>query len=1463
MQNNFEILGKRSQLLGPLTNATNPNFINNDKLNNFSFNQHLVKQCPQKLAYSEQKILQKNYSFSPTENFYKKISLSRSFAFPIQLESQLPISQRILDLSHNDSMTKIDTIHQFETVVAYSSSQVIFWNYKNQQESIINCSVKKVICCKIERECAYFLIVDRINLATLYYLKRDMTIYNSQEMTLLPLLEFFAYNESLNGALCVPQKGLPFILLINTKKLRTVLIPLGLESLGILKRIKCLNNCLLSKKSHGDHKFIFTNKSLAHLKTTFFSNQKFCQTIYFYKQEKSAFVFLSKLRVSEIIKQNISAFQTEKDLVLLGTSNLFVSDFAADFDSQKVNLLFKHGFELSVEMSSGFVKSAFRYQLNLESQSVPEFLQYFSKSKILVLSQQRLYLIHKNLSAAFDFDSVTQSSCSLAEFPEDINPDNSCLIYSAKQSKKELFEKSRKLICFEQNKLRFFRLLADSDCLANLVIFEIDNRRNLSDLFSKLMVKIAYEIKLSKFCKILIGLVFSQRPRIYPAYLKTLSVLLPNQKSEEIDYENYKFSPELFHDQLFRYLLVFELFEPSLFDRIFENRLMSDLITVRIDESVSRKLFEAQNENKSRRSSYVLEITEKEFKNCLDVPLLTEQTNLQINQILICEIQKVNLKVDFIKLFFANWNKNLGLENNFLEKTNAIKFKVFEGLGLKSQLDSVVITEENLSMEQSLASHVNDMSRVFKLVVFLPSVLQLVPTGLINELRKKVLRDFIGNEMENDLLKRILLSIYFSSSKMETNIFSFYFEKTQIKEIEKVHFALLSNTEEQLFGEISGLKLLFLTDLYLFFVVKNRRPDFMKMILNRLNEIVTILTVSNIISLQLLTVLNAEKEQIEHFVMCMLVLLLTERKPIKLSVNQKIQRFIMYLKSKIKSKFVDEINVDKFDLLSFEEDLNQLDVQQKQTLFAVVFPVIMKSKSNKLRENTLQLILEFNKTNMLNTVESVIPTADFVNLLENADVEQYELINKSNINFIMYYLFSNKLYETAIKTILKVVGKHSKHFLLHDFLKIDFEDFVIVKSESVNKLYNDLLVFISKQKLHTFSSMWNWLVKAQESVLFLSKTQPKNSVRYFEEIATLIDNFKANKTLADALLEKKDQLEKCAQVSFISIEQEMFSRILMFLDLTINYLEFNIKIPKDTIFKHVVEVFKLPMIDLPETSLNKPVFKQITRVLKEKGVVSTFEESRFLKHHFTPKNKPQSLKSESDLPIQNAIKFSEVTFFEISKQISHKKISELAIFYPENLTESFRESLAKFIKIGSCEEVEEIMRIVESFNNISQISRIKTAFVEKGFTEKLVNNNWFLDLLQKINPPEKMLEFLIMYNKNFDKIQMEENPMSISVTNIRRVYSVQIFQILNRILNYVCSLLNADVLDNYYLRFFVDNLHIAISSAKLAEKTFGDLKFEENHYFVFKNKERMNNLKVNLDKIIRDPRIQQLKKRII
>lgn len=1462
MQNNFGILGKRSQLLGQLTNAASPTLINNDKLNIFSFNQHLVKQFPQKLAYSEQKILQKNDSFSATENFYKKISLSRSFAFPIQLESQLLISQRIIDLSHNDSMTKIDTIHQFETMVAYSSSQVIFWNYKNQQEAIVNCSVKNVICCKIERECAYFLIVDRINLATLYYLKRDMTIYNSQEMTLLPLLEFFTYNEPLNGALCVPQKGLPFMLLINTETLRTVLIQVGSEPLGIFKRIKCINNCLRSKKSHGDHKFIFTNRSLAHLKTTFFSNQKFCQTIYFYKQEKSAFVFLSKLRVSEIIKQNISAFQTEKDLVVLGTSNLFVSDLAADFDSQKVNLLFKHGFELSVEMSTGFVKSAFRYQLNLESQSVPEFLQYFTKSKILVLSQQRFYLIHKNLTAAFDFDSFNQSSCSLAEFPDDINPDNSCLIYSAKQSKKELFEKSRKLICFEQNKLRFFRLLANSDCLANLIIFEIDNKRNLSDVFSKLMLKIAYEIKLSKFCKILIGLIFSQRPRIYPVFLKTLLVLLPNQKSEEINYENFKFSPQLFHDQLFKYLLIFELFEPSLFDRIFETRLMSDLITLRIDESVSRKLFDAQNECKSRRSTYVLEITEKEFKSCLDVPLLTEQTHLQINKILLSEIQKPNLKVNFIKLFFANWNKNLGLENNFLEKTNAIKFKVFEGLGLTSQLDSVVITDENLCMEQSLVSQVNDMSRVFKFFVFLPSVLQLVPTGLIKELRKKVLRDFIGNEMENDLLKRILLSIYFASSKMETNIFSFYFEKTQIKEIEKVHFALLSNTEEQLFGEISGLKFLFLTDLYLFFVVKNRRPDFVKMILNRLNEIVIII-VSNIISLQLLTVLNAEKEQIEHFIMCVLVLLLTEKKPKKMSVNQKIQKFIMNLKSKIKSKFVDEISVDKFDLLSFEEDLNQLDIQQKQTLFAMVFPMIMKSKSNKLRENTLQLILEFNKTNMLNTVQSVIPTADFVNLLENADAEQYELINKYNIDFIMYYLFSNKLYETAIKTILKVVGKHSKHFLLHDFLKIDFEDFVIVKSESVNKLYNDLLTFISKQKVHTFASMWNWLVKAQESIPLLSETQPKNSMRYFEEITTLIDNFKANKTLADALLEKKEKLEKCAQVSFISIEQEIFSRILMFLDLTINYLEFNIKIPKDTIFRHVVEVFKLPMIDLTETSLNMSVFKQITRVLKEKGVVSTLEEARFLKHHFTPKNKLQSLKSESDLPIQNAIKFSEVTFFEITTQISQKEITELTLFYPENLTESFRESLARYIKIGSCEEVEEIMRIVESFNNISEISRIKTAFVEKGFTEKLVNNNWFLDLLQKINPPEKMLEFLIMYIKNFDKIQMEDNPMSISLTNIRRVYSVQIFQILNRILNYVCSLLNADVLDNYYLRFFVDNLHVAVSSAKLAEKTFGDLKFEENYYFVFKNKERMNNLKVNLDKIIRDPRIQQLKKRII
>ena len=229
------------------------------------------------------------------------------------------------------------------------------------------------------------------------------------------------------------------------------------------------------------------------------------------------------------------------------------------------------------------------------------------------------------------------------------------LDFSSALMASELFQKSRKLLTFERDQIRQFSLLSSIDLLENLMVYETENSRTIGRDFSIYVLKVAHDLGIRRFCKMLLSLIFKQRSVVQLEYQRLISqhfqgsVRQPGDHptQDQLGYTQTSRSGQppttkSFHEVVLKYLIVFERFNPSVFDLVFESRSLSNFVVVKLDQDAVRRLFESPNPaDRSYRPGYFLELLHRHFADVFQLPVLSQSLDEGVIQQL-HKVQRIN-----------------------------------------------------------------------------------------------------------------------------------------------------------------------------------------------------------------------------------------------------------------------------------------------------------------------------------------------------------------------------------------------------------------------------------------------------------------------------------------------------------------------------------------------------------------------------------------------------------------------------------------------------------------------------------------------------------------------------------------------------------------------------------------------------------------------------------------------------
>jgi hypothetical protein len=831
---------------------------------------------------------------------------------------------------------------------------------------------------------------------------------------------------------------------------------------------------------------------------------------------------------------------------------------------------------------------------------------------------------------------------------------------------------------------------------------------------------------------------------------------------------------------------------------------------------------------------------------------------------------QVALKTPAIRLvnsILDGWEVVLGADPGFLLQVNTMKVDIFDALGVSAFLDRVFFAEEDLRPEAAMRTHALDAMRILEFVSFLREASEVLPARLLSLLDGLTIGQLLDNPIHKQLIRRMIAAVYFRSEKLETSFMERFFSSGDIHDLELVRDSLAGVSKDP---ELLSVSFPVLLDIYDAFASKDLRGQHLKLVLTRLNRLTAAISQSAAptdstrpngprvqpapLGSELAS--PAEAEDIVNFMACSMFILLTEQPPAGLEVKKILSNAWRSFKAFWVGQDTPEAS------LSFEVDLKSLPTPTKQSLVAAILPAVMRSRSSRVREVALHLLLEFNRRPLTPELQTTINPLDLINLLETADTERFDLISRENIDFVLFYLFDHGLHKAAIQVVLKALSR--PNVLQEAFVRLTFDEFVLRQSDQALASAKELEDAVATLPLHTPLTVSNWLSMAQQSLLALPEHELEARQRFTSELIILTDAHKAVDILLNFLTENRTDFESLRRLPHIAPNEPLLTRIFQYFDLVTGYLQANLRLSQEAAFRHVVREFRLPVIDFSTKGAGKPVFIQVVNIISQKGSVSSLAAARNVHNHFASIQDSPGASEEpvilfSDHQDPPRVFETDAALFDVLPDPPVDLLDSFPLVYPHSLTPNFRRSLALFLSTATCQETAEVIRLVESFNNISEITRLNDPYLPHNFSERPPNNIWFIDLLTDDRHPAHLVKNLAQYCELYHAADAP-TPSQTTAT-LKRSYASQIVTLLQRLLDPVCNLLVSGVSDNYLLRFFTDNLETVRDAVQLADRAHAELQNTNATYFILKNSKVLARLKTTFDRLLRDPRVQALRQR--
>lgn len=244
--------------------------------------------------------------------------------------------------------------------------------------------------------------------------------------------------------------------------------------------------------------------------------------------------------------------------------------------------------------------------------------------------------------------------------------------------------------------------------------------------------------------------------------------------------------------------------------------------------------------------------------------------------------------------------------------------------------------------------------------------------------------------------------------------------------------------------------------------------------------------------------------------------------------------------------------------IDLENFLTALHKKDKETLILSILPQALNSKATILRENILRLILQTEQTGLLAKAQCAIRPND-------VDVTAGHPLPKGSHLFIINSLMEQKHLDKAASHVLVVLSSSFyENSFEGEFNELGIEGMLFSDVQGSSKRLADFIQKVKNARAYTLQEARLYALKAVDCAQQLVKTNKQFS-SLEKQAAKLLKRIDNVIRLQDEVRAKLRLVTKLMNSKLNGKNTELLTKVTCYLEMLIEYLGYNINIPKPTL----------------------------------------------------------------------------------------------------------------------------------------------------------------------------------------------------------------------------------------------------------------------------------------------------------